>query len=765
VHRSSFVIVLVVAVVATSAPTQARSMHPAAAPNGQPPAISGAVQLASTSSSGGTANNNTSATGISASGDRVTLVTTATNLDPDDTDDTRDVYVKDVSTGELFLASITDAGIKGNGTSEYGAISGDGGTVAFRSFATNLDPADTDALGDVYVKDLDTGQLMLASTSDTGVKGDRDAGAFDNMGLARQGNRVVFSSSADNLDPADPDTTEDVFVKKLVAGDLVLVSTSSGGVKGNGLSRRPAISASGTTVAFESVATNLDPGDTDVKSDVYVKTLATGQLVLASVTLGGRKGNSLSMDASISGGGNKVAFSSKSTNLSPADTDAGDDIYVKNLVNGTLKLVSLSDDHVKANGDSVHPQISGDGKRVLFYSIATNLDPAATDGKGHLYVKDLQTGDLSLVDASPDGAVGGAHSVYASINGGGEAVAFSSFSDDLSPDDPDIILDAFVKEPLLCTAIGTSGNDTINGTPGADVLCGRGGNDVLHGMGGTDTLFGEDGIDVLDGGSAGDGLDGGSGDDWLNYEGSGSGVSIDLDAGTALGGDADGDRFASIVNVTGSDLGDTLTGDGGTNNIDALGGDDVLSGGGGSDSLLGDADIDILDYQTSPAPVNIDLAADTASGGDATGDLIDSIEGVIGSAFDDTLRGDNRDNFFLGMGGGDAIAGDLGVDLANYLPSPAGVTVNLAKGTSSGGDAQGDVLTGIENVAGSDFPDSLVGNGDSNTLFGNGDDDDLKGKSGTDTLFGGSGTDTFDGGGGTDTCDDVAGETAIACEV
>ena len=152
------------------------------------------------------------------------------------TDGLYDVYVKDLTTGDLTLASTSDVGVKGNGSSFEPSISADGTKVAFSSEATNLDPADTDGVLDVYVKDLTTGDLALASTSDAGVKGN---GSSFEPSISADGTKVAFSSVATNLDPADTDGFADVYVKDLTTGDLALASTSDAGVKGNGSSFEP----------------------------------------------------------------------------------------------------------------------------------------------------------------------------------------------------------------------------------------------------------------------------------------------------------------------------------------------------------------------------------------------------------------------------------------------------------------------------------------------------------------------------------------------
>ena len=218
--------------------------------------------------------------------------------------------------------------------------------------------------------------MILASTSDVGIK---DNGSSQSVSLNNRGKKVAFTSTSTNLDPLDLDATSDIYMKNLATADIQLVSTSTGGTKANGLNAFPDLASNVDVVAFSSQATNLDPLDLDITYDVYVKDLATGTLTLASTTAAGVKANDTSFLPSISGGGRWVAFASYATNLDPADTDSLPDIYVKDLTTGALTLVSTSDNAVKGNGLSYQPSISGDGKRVAFYSESTNLDPADTE--------------------------------------------------------------------------------------------------------------------------------------------------------------------------------------------------------------------------------------------------------------------------------------------------------------------------------------------------------------------------------------------------
>ena len=221
----------------------------------------------------------------------------------------------------------------------------------------------------------------------------------------------------------------------------------------------------------------------------------------------------------------------------------------------------------------------------------------------------------------------------------------------------------------------------------------------------------------------------------------------------ASGGDAQGDTLVGIENLTGSQGSDTLIGNAGANVLAGWGGNDTLRGGAGADTLDGGTGTDTATYYTSAAGVTVDLAAGTASGGDAQGDTLIGIENLTGSNLgNDTLSGNAGANILAGWGGSDVLRGGagadtldggLGTDTATYYTSAAGVTVDLAAGTASGGDAQGDTLVGIETLTGSNLGnDSLSGNAGANTLAGWGGDDVLRGGAGADRLDGGAGSDT-----------------------
>lgn len=223
--------------------------------------------------------------------------------------------------------------------------------------------------------------------------------------------------------------------------------------------------------------------------------------------------------------------------------------------------------------------------------------------------------------------------------------------------------------------------------------------------------------------------------------------------------------------ITGSGGNDTLYGDDGSDSLDGGKGNDLIVGGKGADKLAGGDGVDTADYSVSVAGVAVSLKAGTGSGGDAEGDTLSGIENVTGSKFDDVLIGDNGVNILDGGTGNDVLAGGAGadklvggdgVDTADYASSSAAVTVNLETGVGKGGDAEGDTLSGIENLIGSKFNDVLTGNAGTNMIDGGDGDDTITGGSNDDKLYGGEGNDlflvewsyhgdTYDGGAGIDT--------------
>ncbi|MGL4962386.1 MAG: hypothetical protein ACRC67_14215 [Inquilinus sp.] len=273
-------------------------------------------------------------------------------------------------------------------------------------------------------------------------------------------------------------------------------------------------------------------------------------------------------------------------------------------------------------------------------------------------------------------------------------------------------------------------------------ISGTSGDDVLFGTGADDQVLAWDGDDHLYGSAGADSLNGMNGVDTVDYSLSAGPVTV-IDIQGSMG-DAAGDRLYYIEIKIGSNFNDVLVGTDPSNF--SPDGADVLEGGAGADRLDGRDGIDTASYAHSAAGVTVSLATGVASGGDAQGDVFVSFENLWGSAFADTLAGDAGSNTLEGGAGADALHGGAGIDTASYAHSAAGVQVDLAHGTATGGDAAGDSLSGIENLIGSDHDDILKAGLVNSTLSGGAGDDTLKVNRGDVT-----GGDVFDGGAGFDT--------------
>ena len=179
------------------------------------------------------------------------------------------LFIRDRQTGTDELVSVDVDGNEGNGSSSGAAISADGRFVAFESSATNLVPGDTNADYDVFVRDRQTGTTERVSVGSTGNEGN---GTSSRPAISADGRFVMFQSTATNLVPgaANGRYWSDVFVHDRQTGTTERVSVASDGTQENVSSHSPAMSANGRFVAFDSFASNLVPGDTNGANDVFV---------------------------------------------------------------------------------------------------------------------------------------------------------------------------------------------------------------------------------------------------------------------------------------------------------------------------------------------------------------------------------------------------------------------------------------------------------------------------------------------------------------
>lgn len=247
----------------------------------------------------------------------------------------RDVYVKDLSTGRTELITDPGHGDRSDNDSFVSSISADGRFVAFLSIATNLVPGGAvNNAGQMYVRDRLRKRTLVASVSSSGQWGSGDTVFHSPTSqISADGRLIAFESRAPNLVPGDSNDT-DIFVHDFQTGRTVMASVSSEGVPKNGqdTGERYSLSDDGRYVTFDSVATNLVPGDTNGKSDAFVHDLLTGSTTLVSVTTAGVQGDGDTREACGAARAGLIVFSSNATNLVPGDTNRNQDIFSHLLV-------------------------------------------------------------------------------------------------------------------------------------------------------------------------------------------------------------------------------------------------------------------------------------------------------------------------------------------------------------------------------------------------------------------------------------------------
>ena len=438
-------------------------------------------------------------------------------------------------------------------------------------------------------------------------------------------------------------------------------------------------------------------------------------------------------------GNDTVIYSRTSSGTLDVDSnDGGDDIdtfVLQNIIGTRLVDLALG----AWTTGNINVQGSVRGTLVNFENVTVSGDVHVRGDAGNNVITATDPTGTNFIEGGlgDDTLDGGGGTDTAIFSGDFEDYTFTAISGGFTIsglDGTDTVLnfenfqfdDITVSATVLATPQirGTSNPDTLGGTAGDDVILGLEDDDNISALGGNDIVFGGDGDDTINASNGGDTLIGGSGDD------------------TLIGG----------------------------------AGGDVIDG--GSNTGVGDT----ASYSNSNAAVNVNLGADTASGGHATGDDLNDIENLFGSVHADTLTGDGSANTINGFNGNDTIDGGGGDDeliggngndtfisgsgaddmnggsgagdTADYSGSGSGVDVGVDNAAVNiGGDAQGDSLLGIENLIGTNFDDTLTGNTTRNNIQGGTGDDTISSSSNVDTVNGGAGDDLIIGGRGADILD------------
>ena len=293
-----------------------------------------------------------------------------------DTFPVRDIFVYDRASGAVSLVSRANGprGTGGNEDSNLPSISADGRYVAFQTGATNIMHG---AYGGIFVRDLRRRTTTPAAW--VRLHPGRPLNGGYTPSISAHGRWVAFLTTTHFRHG----NALEVAVRDMKRKRTVYASRASGrhGPLATDDCKLPAISANGRYVAFASEAKNLSRIDRDDIEDVFVRDLKTNRTVLVSHAQGkrGAAGSGDSSNPSISASGRYVAFESYASNLGPADDSTVPDVFVRDLRSGRVTLVSRgTGGGAAANAPSANPAISGDGRFVAFDSRGSNLTPADT---------------------------------------------------------------------------------------------------------------------------------------------------------------------------------------------------------------------------------------------------------------------------------------------------------------------------------------------------------------------------------------------------
>jgi Tol biopolymer transport system component len=299
----------------------------------------------------------------------------------------------------------------------------------FVAFSSDVETFSRFGASQVFRKHRTEGALIQVSTTDDGTAFPGRNIAFD---ISADGTKVAFVNIV--KDEFGINDIQRVFVRDIAAGRTISVTTTPTGGFATGDS--PVLSSDGRFVAFRSTSPSLVTGDTNGRSDVFVRNLATGAIRRVSLTFGGNQIPAGGDLPAISADGRFVAFRT-TQNLVGADTDDNEDIYVRDTVLNTTTFESLAGGRTFAR----NVDISGDGRFVVF------AGESGPEVQPQTWVRDRSTGALTLISHKAGSAAEESNNITleVDISEAGGHVAFSSASSDLVPGDTAGGVDVFVS--------------------------------------------------------------------------------------------------------------------------------------------------------------------------------------------------------------------------------------------------------------------------------------------------------------------------------
>lgn len=417
----------------------------------------------STGATGGGASNGASGASLdvdlSETGSLVAFSSAATNLVAGDTNGHVDVFVYDATTQtteRIALASAQPNGPSGapasgvpTGTGQQldadvatgPVLDAAGDHVAFSSLASNWVTGDTNGVLDVFVFDRANDSAVRASVGPADAQAN---GASWSPSLSSDGSQVAFASAATNLAPNDFGGHVDVFMRDLTTNETTMVSRRADGVALDRASSQPSISGDGERIAFVTEATNVIAGRVlPAVPKVVVRERADGSMRVVSVATGGFLADRSASFPVLSQDGRYVAFLTSATNIGP-DSNAILDVYRHDLATGDTLCISVGPDGRAASAFRSRPDMSGDGRFVLFGSLSASIVQNDYNGVGDVFLRDTLLETTRAASVTPELRIASGLSLPRAISQDGSTVAFSSSASDVVAGDTNRASDVFV---------------------------------------------------------------------------------------------------------------------------------------------------------------------------------------------------------------------------------------------------------------------------------------------------------------------------------
>ena len=274
------------------------------------------------------------------------------------------------------------------------------------------------------------------------------------------GRYIVFVSSATFA--GSTGKHRQIFWRDRNAGITKLVSSSASGEEGNADSYYPAISGDGKTVAFESNSSNLVENDKNGLKDVFVWSAATGKIQTVSVGKSGTAADAESYEASVSGDGNLIAFTSAASNISAIDKGvSNNNVFIRDMSQGITTMISI-DPKAKKGGGGSKPSISYDGNRIAFYSHTETLVSNDNNGLWDIFLWEKDNPKLKRISLTNDhkernqGSESANRIVAPSISGNGRFIAYATTATNMVPTDNNNFQDVFLYDSKTDSTIMVS---------------------------------------------------------------------------------------------------------------------------------------------------------------------------------------------------------------------------------------------------------------------------------------------------------------------